>query len=153
MAHELRILEPACEWTAGDVADEAIWTEVFTDAEQEELDAALRHALQRSDDVLDLGREDFPLPTLHARLADIERELIDGRGFVRLRGIERARYSQPEMEVLYWGIGMHLGTPWPQNRHGHVLGDVTDQGKAIYDPTARGNEIGGAALPFHCDGV
>ncbi len=56
------------------------------------------------------------------------------------------------MEVLYWGIGMHLGFPWPQNRHGHVLGDVTDQGKAANDPTARGNELGGMALPFHCDG-
>jgi len=33
-----------------------------------------------------------------------------------------------------------------------VLGDVTDQNKAPDDPTSRGNEIGGMALPFHCDG-
>jgi hypothetical protein len=33
-----------------------------------------------------------------------------------------------------------------------VLGDVTDQGKPVYDHTARGNELGGVALPFHCDG-
>jgi hypothetical protein len=56
------------------------------------------------------------------------------------------------MEILYWGIGTHLGLPWAQNKHGHVLGDVTDQHKGIDDPTARGNEIGGLALPFHCDG-
>ena len=42
--------------------------------------------------------------------------------------------------------------PWAQNKHGHVLGDVTDQNKAADDPTARGNELGGVALPFHCDG-
>ena len=59
----------------------------------------------------------------------IERELINGRGFVLLRGIPRERYSQAEMEMLYWGIGMHLGAPWPQNQFGHVLGDVTDHGK------------------------
>jgi hypothetical protein len=47
---------------------------------------------------------------------------------------------------------MHFGAPWPQNKHGHVLGDVTDQHKAANDPTARGNELGGVALPFHCDG-
>ena len=47
---------------------------------------------------------------------------------------------------------MHLGFPWPQNKYGHVLGDVTDQNKAPDDPTSRGNEIGGMALPFHCDG-
>ena len=56
------------------------------------------------------------------------------------------------MEILYWGIGTHLGLPWAQNKHGHVLGDVTDQAKGIDDPTARGNELGGIALPFHCDG-
>jgi hypothetical protein len=148
----VRELEPGCEWTAADVADEDRWTVHFTDAEQQELDDSLRHAMARSDDVLELGRDDFPLPTLAARLADVERELIDGRGFVRLRGIDRAAYTQPEMELLYWGIGAHLGLPWAQNHHGHVLGDVTDQAKRSDDPTARGNELGGIALPFHCDG-
>ncbi len=149
---EPRILEAQCEWSSADVADESVWTEHFTDTELAELDASLRHALATSDDVLELGREHFPLPTLQHRLARIEDDLINGRGFVRLRGIDRSAYSQSEMELLYWGIGMHLGTPWPQNKYGHVLGDVTDQQKAHDDPTARGNEIGGAALPFHCDG-
>jgi len=150
--HQPRILEPHCEWTAGQVADETLWTELLAGGELEELDAALRHALRRSSDVLELGREDFPLPHLSERLAGIEQELIDGRGFVRIRGIDRAAYSVDEMEILYWGIGTHLGAPWAQNKHGHVLGDVTDQAKSIDDPTARGNELGGIALPFHCDG-
>ena len=47
---------------------------------------------------------------------------------------------------------MHLGEPWAQNHHGHVLGDVTDQGKTIDDPTVRGNELGGIALDYHTDG-
>ncbi|MCR9098071.1 MAG: TauD/TfdA family dioxygenase [bacterium] len=147
-----RILEPQCTWRAADVADESVWTEMLSQAELEELDAALRAALEKSNDVLEITRDDFPLPGLATRLAAIERELIDGRGFVRIRGIDRDRYDQTEMEMLYWGIGMHLGAPWPQNKYGHVLGDVTDQGKAADDPTARGNEIGGSALPFHCDG-
>jgi hypothetical protein len=147
-----RILEEQCEWTAAEVADEESWTERFTTDELAELDASLRHALARSDDVLELTKDDFPLPTVSARLKEIERELIDGRGFVRLRGIDRAAYSQAEMELLYWGIGTHLGLPWAQNKHGHVLGDVTDQSKAVNDRTARGNELGGVALPFHCDG-
>jgi hypothetical protein len=128
------------------------WTEHFTASELAELDGALRIALKSSDDVLELGKEDFPLPTLAPRLAAIESELINGRGFVRLRGIDRDAYSQEEMELLYWAIGTHLGLPWAQNKHGHLLGDVTDQAKRLDDPTARGNEIGGIALPFHCDG-
>jgi alpha-ketoglutarate-dependent taurine dioxygenase len=149
---EPRVLEQRCEWTAADVADESTWTVVFDEDQLAELDAALRHALARSHDVLELGRDDFPLPTLAATLLDIERELIDGRGFVRLRGVDRRAHTQAEMEVLYWGIGSHLGLPWAQNKHGHVLGDVTDQAKEVDDPTARGNELGGIALPFHCDG-
>jgi hypothetical protein len=147
-----RVLEERCEWLAADVADESLWTERFSDAEQRELDTALRHALAVSDDVLDVEKAHFPLPTLAARLKRIEQELIDGRGFVRLCGIDRSRYDQAEMEMLYWGIGMHLGAPWPQNKHGHVLGDVTDQGRAYDDPHARGNELGGFPLPFHCVG-
>ncbi len=152
MTQTPRVLEPQCEWTSSQVADESLWTEHFTMPELDELDRALRHALAKSDDVPKIGRADFPLPELSARLLDIERQLIEGRGFVRLRGINRARYSQAEMEMLYWGIGMHLGAPWAQNHYGHVLGDVTDQGKAMNDPTARGNELGGIPLPFHCDG-
>jgi hypothetical protein len=49
-------------------------------------------------------------------------------------------------------MGRHLGRPWPQNHKGHLLGDVTDQGKTGDDPTSRGNEIGGVAFPFHSDG-
>ncbi len=147
-----RILEPQCEWTSTDVADEEAWTEHLSEVEQAELDAALRHALAKSDDVLAIERGDFPLPTLDARLNGIADELINGRGFVRLRGVDRDSYSQTEMELIYWGIGTHLGLPWPQNKYGHVLGDVTDQAKAANDPTARGNELGGVALPFHCDG-
>jgi alpha-ketoglutarate-dependent taurine dioxygenase len=147
-----RILEAQCEWSADDVADESMWTEQFDADELAELDASLRHAQKRSDDVLDLTKHDFPLPGLAARLKDIERELIEGRGFVRLRGIDRAAYTQDEMELLYWGICTHLGLPLAQNKHGHVLGDVTDQKKAPGDNTARGNELGGVALPFHCDG-
>jgi len=152
MTHQPRILEAHCEWTSDQMADESIWTEFLDDGERAELDGALRHALAKSDDPLEIDRDDFPLPNLHRRLADIERELINGRGFVRVRGIDRDAYSQTEMEIFYWGVGMHLGLPWPQNKHGHVLGDVTDQQKAANDPTARGNELGGMALPFHCDG-
>lgn len=152
MTHQPRVLEPQCEWTSDQMADESIWTEWFDDDERAEVDTALRQALEKSDDVLMIDRDDFPLPNLQRRLLEIERELINGRGFVRLRGLERDAYSQTEMETIYWGIGMHLGFPWPQNKHGHVLGDVIDQQKAFNDPTARGNELGGVPLPFHCDG-
>jgi hypothetical protein len=147
-----RLLEPHAEWRHDDVADPATWTEALGGAEIEELDAALRHAQAISSDLLDIGKEDFPLPHLGSRLAAIARDLIEGRGFVLIRGLPRERYGNDEMCLLYWGIGAHLGRPWPQNKRGHVLGDVTDQGRSADDPRARGNEIGGIAFPYHSDG-
>jgi hypothetical protein len=148
----MRELEKQCEWTADDMRDPAVWTEHFTASDLRELDAALRCAQSVSDNLLDIGADDFPLPTLHQRLQGLKQELVNGRGVVRLRGIERARYNNDEMCLIYWGIGAHLGKPWAQNAKGHVLGDVTDHGKPADDPTSRGNEIGGVKLPFHCDG-
>ena len=78
--------------------------------------------------------------------------LLNGRGFVRIATLDTTRYSDDDLTLLYWGIGLHLGEPWAQNKHGHVLGDVTDQGKTIDDPTVRGNELGGVGLDYHTDG-
>jgi hypothetical protein len=150
--HFPRALEPGAEWRAHDVAHPALYTEVLDASDLEELDAALRTAQARSDDLLQIGKEDFPLHAFGERLRRIERELIDGRGFVMIRGLPRERYDNDEMCMLYWGIGAHLGKPWAQNKHGHLLGDVTDQGKDLRDPTARGNEVGSVGLPYHSDG-
>jgi hypothetical protein len=149
---DVQILEPKCEWRAEDMRDPAAWTELLSPAEVAEVEAAITYARAKSEDFLDLGKGDFPLPTLSARLRGIERELMDGRGFAVIRGLPRDRWSNDEMCLAYWGIGAHLGRPWAQNHHGHVLGDVTDQGKTFDDPTARGNELGEIGLDFHCDG-
>ena len=148
----MRPLEKHCEWTADDMRDPALWTEVLTKPELEEIDAAVRFAQKKSGNLLEIGAADFPLPRVRERIARIKQELVNGRGVVRLRGVDRARYDNDEMCLIYWGVGAHLGRPWAQNAAGHVLGDVTDQGKAYDDPTSRGNEIGGMKLPFHCDG-
>ena len=143
-------LEERCEWRTDEVGDDYIVH--LTDAHVAELDAALVHAESRVDDVLDIGRDQFPLPTLGPELARITDELVNGRGMVLIRGVPVERYSKDRAAAIYWGVGMHLGHPWPQNAKGHLLGDVTDQGRALDDPTARGNELGGIPLPFHSDG-
>jgi alpha-ketoglutarate-dependent taurine dioxygenase len=149
---DLRPLETHAEWRARDVADASAWTVHLTAADLDELDAALAHARSVTDEVLDVTAADFPLPTLRPRLAELVRELVDGRGFGRIGTLDVERLGPEDASWIYWGIGMHLGDPWPQNAKGHLLGDVRDQGKAADDPTARGNEIGGHPLVFHSDG-
>jgi hypothetical protein len=143
-------LEAGCEWRTDDLGDAYVFQ--LSDAHLDELDRALLHAEARCDDVLDITRESFPLPTLGAELSRLTHELIDGRGVVLIRGVPVDRYGKQRASSIYWGVGTHLGRPWPQNAKGHLLGDVTDQGRSVTDPTSRGNEIGGVAFPFHSDG-
>jgi hypothetical protein len=143
-------LETNCEWTSDEVGDGYVFQ--LSDDHVAELDAALVTAEAATDDVLDITRETFPLPTLGAELTRFTDELINGRGVVLIRGVPVDRYTKDRASAIYWGIGTHLGRPWPQNAKGHLLGDVTDQGKAVDDPTSRGNEIGGVPFPFHSDG-
>jgi alpha-ketoglutarate-dependent taurine dioxygenase len=145
-------LETHAEWRASDIADRSRWTYRLTETDLAELEAALAHAAAQHADVLDITREDFPLPTLGAKLRRFEDELIDGRGFQLISGLPVERYGDADACAMYWGIGMHLGRPWPQNKHGHLLGDVTDHGRTYGDPTARGNELGPVAMPYHSDG-
>lgn len=147
---ELVPLEERCEWTSDTLGDRYVFE--LTDEHVAELDAALVHAESVTDDVLDITRDDFPLPTLGAELARLTRELIDGDGVVLIRGVPVERYGKERASSIYWGVGAHLGLPWPQNAKGHLLGDVTDHGVRLDDPTTRGNEIGGIAFPFHSDG-
>ena len=149
---ELVQLEPAAEWRAGDVADPEAWTLRLTGTDHRELDHALRTAKAKSTDPLDIAREDFPLDQLAPKLDAVVDVLLNGRGFMRISALDAGTYSDDDLTLMYWGIGLHLGEPWAQNAHGHVLGDVTDQGKTVDDPTVRGNELGGIALDYHTDG-
>jgi len=149
----MKPLETHIDWTSKDVADPSVWTVTLSDDDHRELDAALTQAKSASDNLLDIGREHFPLDGLAKKLEGIERELIDGRGFTRISALDHTRYSDDDLTMLYWGIGLHLGDPWPQNAKGHVMGDVTDQGKSVTDPTFRGNELGQIALDYHTDGA
>lgn len=152
MPFDPRPLETHIDWRAGDVADPSRWTLVLDASDHRELDQALANAKSVSDNLLEIDRDSFPLDSLAAKLGRVERELVDGRGLVRISALATERYSDDDLTLLYWGIGLHLGDPWPQNKYGHMMGDVTDQGKALDDPTLRGNEIGGIGLDYHSDG-
>lgn len=152
MSAAVKQLEPDCYWTFEDVADPESWTVHLDDADVAEINLALDAARPLIDDLLSVTRNQFPLPALSKKLKAIEEELINGRGFCLIRGLPRDNYTNDEMCLIYWGIGMHLGLPWPQNKYGHLLGDVTDHGKSSDDNEARGYQMGGVPLPFHTDG-
>jgi hypothetical protein len=58
-------------------------------------------------------------------------EVLDGRGFVLVRGLPVEDRPIAESAMSYWGIGSYFGSARSQNAHGHLLGHVYDLGKGL----------------------
>ena len=140
----------AAAWTGGTLTGSRDWIVALTSEQIDEIDRALRTARSGGRPLDAIDRAHFPLPGMAPFLADLAREIEEGRGFVLLRGLPIERYSEDEAALVFWGIGAHLGTAVPQSRKGDRLGHVRDLGGDIRDPSVRGYETR-ARLLFHTD--
>jgi Taurine catabolism dioxygenase TauD, TfdA family len=113
------------------------WIESLTDAELAEIEAASRQLARAESAGQPLCRDDFPLPTLRPRLAAILGEVLDGRGFVLVRGLPIRDWGPRKAALAFLGLGLHWGNLRAQNRHGHLLGHVKDMGLSSRDPQVR----------------
>ncbi|MDH3288689.1 MAG: TauD/TfdA family dioxygenase [Betaproteobacteria bacterium] len=118
-------------------------------ASVKEIEAALAHA-KRLGARIPFAADAFPLPRFSAELDRILEEVENGRGFTLVRGIPRDRYTDEECEIIYWGLGVHLGNPVSQNARGHLLGHVRDEGRIQADPSARAYQTN-ERMDFHTD--
>ena len=84
-----------------------------------------------------LRPELFPLPTLGPKLAAVRAELLEGRGFVLVKGLPVDRWSRRDASFAFIGLGAHLGNARSQNAAGHLLGHVRDVGLSSSDPAVR----------------
>jgi hypothetical protein len=124
-------------WYGPAVAGRSDWIESLSPAELSEIEAASRQLAASECDWERLTRSDFPLPTLSRRLPKIRDEVLDGRGFVLLRGLPVERWGRRLSALAFLGLGLHLGNLRSQNRQGHLLGHVRDLGLKSQDPHVR----------------
>ena len=136
-------------WIGPEIQRDESWIFRFDTEALSEIDAALAHARSIGARI-PFGPDAFPLPRYAAALGRILDDIERGRGFMLLRGIPRARYSDAECELIYWGLGVHLGTPVSQNARGHLLGHVRDEGRTIADRNARAYQTN-QRMDFHTD--
>jgi len=113
------------------------WILHLAPAEIKELEKAAETVLTTQQDIATLNAATFPLPTLGAKLISLRRELIQGRGFFLLRGLDVAKYSEQEAGTIFYGLGSHIGKPRSQNAKGHMLGHVRDLGMKGTNPNTR----------------
>jgi hypothetical protein len=113
-----------------------------------ELDDAASRVRDRP--IASITPDDFHLPKLGEQLRQVQREVIDGRGFAVIRGIDVSHGDLAHLGRVYWGLGTWLGEAISQNPNGHLLGHVTDIGADVDNPNQRGYQSSDA-LPFHTD--
>jgi len=143
------LVDPA-GWTAADLAANDDWVYGLSQTELDELAAAVADVEARGLDIKDIGRDDFPLPTLGPALRGLRDQLLDGRGFLLIRGVPVAQMTKAQAAATFWGIGVWLGKPVSQNALGHLLGHVKDIGGDYGDPRTRGY-MTRAHMGFHAD--
>jgi len=122
-------IEGPSAWIGADMRRrEAEWSYHLSPSEIAEIEAALKMVQARGLDIASIRREDFPLPTLGPVLDRLRGEVLDGRGFVLLRGVPVEDRPIAESAAIYWGIGTYFGNARSQNAQGHLLGHVYDLG-------------------------
>ncbi len=62
-------------------------------------------------------------------LRTIREDLLNGKGFVLLKGFPAQAWGPLKSAVAYMGLGTYLGYFVSQNGRGHVLGHVKDVGE------------------------
>ncbi len=125
-------------WYGPDVSGRTDWIVQLSSSDVAEIRSALDAWKARPDQgPAPLKAADFPLPQLAARLQTIRSELIDGRGFILMKGMPVRQWSHADSALAFIGLGAHLGLARSQNAKGHLLGHVRDVGLASTDPNVR----------------
>ena len=140
-------------WYRADLERSEGWIHALTPPELDEIEAALHFSKRRSQKLLDIGTDSFPLPTVRRKLHAIRDEVMQGRGIALLRGIPVGRYPREDLARIYLGLGRHLGTLRSQNAAGHVLGHVCDIGHDHHKNADQRGYAAAGPMGFHTDSV
>ena len=139
-------------WRGSELAARRDWIRSFTAAEIDEIHAAVRRFLGQRQPLESISPASFPLPAFGATLKSILAELLEGRGFILMRGLPVQGWSRAEAATAYLGLGSWLGAARSQNAKGHLLGHVKDLGLDIRDSNVRYYQTN-RRLEYHTDSV
>jgi hypothetical protein len=148
-----RLITGPSAWIGADMKNrEAEWTYRLSPGDVAELEGAAAALRQRGLELAAITRSDFPLPTLGPVLDRLRGDVVNGRGFVLLRGLPVEGRPVEESATLYWGLGTYFGSARSQNAKGHLLGHVYDlcEGLSATNPLLRSYQTA-ERQRFHID--
>ena len=119
-------------WYATDDTD---WIKPISADQSREVENAVQELERSGVEIEEL--KDLSLPTLAPRLKQLLDEVLNGRGFVLMRGLPIERWTRRQAAIAFLVIGAQLGNLRMQNAQGHLLGHVKDLGRSSDDPNTR----------------
>ena len=136
-------------WVADDQRNHRSWLYELSNDDLGELDSAFAAVRARGLAPPKFGRDDFPIPRLGAKIAQLRNELDHGRGFFLIRGMPVDRYTLDDIKAMYWGIGVHMGNPVLQNKKGDLVSHIEDRGDDYSQHNVRLYSTSAAANPHN----
>ena len=127
----------ASAWYGSELVRRTDWIEHLSPAEIAEVEQAVQQVETSSVDIAKLDTNNASLPSLGPRLQHLLDDVLNGRGFVLIKGLPVERWTKRQAAIAFLVIGVHLGNLRMQNAAGHLLGHVRDLGKSSDDPNTR----------------
>ncbi|MGE0650229.1 MAG: TauD/TfdA family dioxygenase [Alphaproteobacteria bacterium] len=144
------VVDPAA-WRAEEFKENLSFVYQLASDEVAEILAAVERVEKSGIALKDVTRHEFDLPRFGKAMDEVVMgEVMEGRGFIFLRGLPTEGRSVFQSAVAQWGLATYVGLATPQNAKGHLLEHVKNAGGNINAPTGRGYNSANA-LGFHAD--
>ena len=144
------IVDPA-GWSNRDFSARDSYLYVLSSDEIDEILLAADQFENTGIQLRDLSKDKFFIPKFEKTLLEvIHDEVLNGRGFIFLRGLPVEGRSVLQNAIVQWGLASYLGSMLPQNKQGNLLEHVKNAGGDIDSPTGRGYNSANT-LGFHSD--
>lgn len=130
-------VEDCSAWYGAELAKSDEWIVTLGPVEIAEVERAVDELDRSRAEVTTITAAKVRLPALGPRLHELLDEVLNGRGFVLIRGLPVERWSRRQAAIAFLAIGVHLGDLRMQNAAGHLLGHVRDLGRSSDDPNTR----------------
>src|SRR5262245_8488631 len=122
-------------WYGKELSVRTDWITHLSDADVADVERVVEELDKSSVDVAAITKAQ--LPRLGPQLQLLLDEVLNGRGFVLIKGLPVEHWTKRKAAMAFLIIGAHLGQLRMQNAEGHLLGHVRDLGRSSDDPNTR----------------
>lgn len=139
-------------WAAKDLERDTSWIVPLPKVAIDNLVDVARKVIAKDRNLFSMSRQSFEFaPAVREIIDFVSQELNERSGVTLLKGVPVDDLDLDTTEVLYWGLGLHLGIPRPQGKMSQFISHVRDDGGTYRSTKGRGYNTN-SKLDFHSDG-